>query len=360
MKRFWRLVLLAICFGYCTFGNPARAQQAGPFDVFFNSSINKGKSGLFFVNVRTGLSKVVVTNGTDHALLGDGVIFQEIGSGAIMMAYPDGRIEPYTLLQASGKNTNVNWIASSNGKRIAWAVSSTQDQSLLSDLYIAEADGSNKKLVLHTSSTKGIETFPLAITDDGRTIFYARQTRESGSYQLFAVASDVFNLNVASGQTTQLPGQSACTCAVGFSGTGRLYARLDPQASPGSFNVHLWDLSIKVDSIIKAPPLAHRQAGNLLISPNGNLVAYISARGVPPAKGVPPEAYAVIVADVARRQQDVIAAPIKVNLRPVAFAPDNSALMLVGVNGDGTYKLTFKDGNLQLVSAYSFLGTIPG
>src|SRR5260221_9257570 len=129
MNRIWRLFLLAMCFAYCTFGVPAQAQQAGSFDVFFNSSINKGKAGLFFVNVRTGLSKVVVTNGANHALLGGGVIFQEIGSGAIMKAYPDGRIEPYAPLQASGANSNVNWIASGNGKRIAWAVSHSKDQS---------------------------------------------------------------------------------------------------------------------------------------------------------------------------------------------------------------------------------------
>src|SRR5258708_32758067 len=114
MNRFWRLLFLVICFMLFALANPAQAQQAGPFDVFFNSSINKGKAGLFFVNVRTGLSKVVVTNGANHALLGNGVIFQEIGSGAIMMAYPDGRIEPYVPLQAAGANSDVNWIASGN------------------------------------------------------------------------------------------------------------------------------------------------------------------------------------------------------------------------------------------------------
>src|SRR4051812_29951278 len=107
MKRYWRLLLLGLCFGLAAVGIPAKAQQAGPFDVFFNSSINKGKPGLFFVNVRTGLSKIVVTNGANHAVLGDGVIFQAIG-GAIMMAYPDGRVEPYAPIQVSGANTNVN------------------------------------------------------------------------------------------------------------------------------------------------------------------------------------------------------------------------------------------------------------
>jgi hypothetical protein len=48
------------------------------------------------------------------------------------------------------------------------------------------------------------------------------------------------------------------------------------------------------------------------------------------------------------------------NLRAVEFEPDNSAVLVVGVDKDGTYKLSLKDKTLLAVSAYTYLGTITG
>jgi hypothetical protein len=127
-----------------------------------------------------------------------------------------------------------------------------------------------------------------------------------------------------------------------------------------SFKAHFWRLSIQRDSEIAAPNIAHRQAGYMLASRDGNLIAYTSARGVPPAKNVPPERYAIVVIDLARSEQRVVASLLKVNLRPLSFSPDNSTLMLVGTDTNGTYKLNLTDGNLLQVSGDTYLGTLGG
>ncbi|MEP7287011.1 MAG: hypothetical protein ABI947_14745 [Chloroflexota bacterium] len=362
MRSLWRvlygtcLIVLVLC------GDPTRmfAQSSvtGPFDVFVNHNISKNQAGLFFVDSRTGLSNVVVTNGTRHTLLGNGVLYLENDTKAIKIAYPNGRTDPFPAIEVNNAKAQVDWVVSPNGKQIAWTVSLAGEQSLLSDLFVAGADGSAKKLVLHTSSTKGVDTIPLAVTDDGTQVFYARQTRDPQAYQLFATASDVFSVDIASGQPTELPGKTECLCALGFAANGHPFVRLQPAGDSGGFDALILDPSIKLETQISAPQLTHRQAGNLLMSRDGGTIIYTSARGVPPAKGVPPEQYAVIVADVSRREQHVVVAPQKINLRPIAFEHGNTVAILVNADGDGTYKLSLKDGNLLPVSAYTFLGTI--
>jgi hypothetical protein len=147
-------------------------------------------------------------------------------------------------------------------------------------------------------------------------------------------------------------------CAVGFSSDGQRFARLEAAGDQNGFGVHLWNLSINVDARIDPPQIAHHRAGNVLISRDGNVIIYTSAHGVAPAKGVPPEQFAIVAVNVPQHQQHVIVSPLKNNLRPVAFAPDDSAVILVGTDTDGTYKLRLKDGDFRLVSVYTFIGTI--
>src|SRR4051812_27064399 len=91
---------------------PTYAQESTSFDVFFNSNIRDGKPGLFFVDARTGLSSIVVTNGLRHTLIGKAVLFQEADTNAIKIAYPDGRIEPFGAIDLGGADWTVNWIVS--------------------------------------------------------------------------------------------------------------------------------------------------------------------------------------------------------------------------------------------------------
>ena len=233
----WALWLIVLALLPST---PVRAQSTRSFDVFVNSAISGGKPGVYFVDARTGLSTVVVTNGTRHTLIEDGVLFQENETGAIKVAYPDGRIVLHTAMQPTG-GAALTWVTSADRRRLAWSVSQRTNTSLLSDLYVAGSDGAEKKLALHTSSTRNIDTFPLAITDDGATVFYSRQVIAQKDYQLFPAFEDIFKLDVATGQTTQLP--AGCACPVGISPDGRRFARLEPAADQKGFGVRIWDLA---------------------------------------------------------------------------------------------------------------------
>jgi hypothetical protein len=290
------------------------------------------------------------------------VLYQENETGVIKVVYADGRTELHPALQTGGPKTTLSWVTSPDHKRLAWSLSQLTGTTLISDLFVSDADGSNEKLVLHTSSTRGITTTPLALTNDGATLFYSRQvdpsTETRKEYRLFPPIGDAFQLDVASGKTTDLPNDTGCLCAVGFTQDGRQYARLEPTADKTGFDLRLWDLSIKINNAIPAPNITHTQAGYVLLSRDGSLAVYTSARGVPPARNVPPERYVIILVDVGRREQRIMNEPTVPKLRPVAFEPNNDAVLVVGVDTDGTYKLSLTDGTLLQVSAYTFLGTI--
>ncbi|MCC7451071.1 MAG: hypothetical protein IT324_26895 [Anaerolineae bacterium] len=358
MKKAWIVLWLMVIVGAGL--NPAPTWGLNvSYDVFASANAVKGRAGLFFVDARTGLSSVVVTDGMQHTLLQRGVLYREPDTGVMKVAYPDGRIELHPAIQPTSAKAALNWITSPDRTRIAWTVSQVQGTTLVSDLFIAQADGSDKKLALHTSSTRNIDTVPLALTNDGATVFYARQAQPAASsYQLFDVATDVFQLDVASGKATQLPAESKCACAVGFSPDGRIFVRLEADTDKQGFGARAWDLSIKINTAVKAPNIIHTQAGNVLVSRDGTLALYTSARGVPPAKGVPPERYVIVLADFSRREQRVLTEPQVNNLRAVTFEADKSSALVVGVDKDGTYKLSLRDGSLLPVSAYTYLGTI--
>ena len=342
----------------------AHTQSPGSFDVFYSANVVKGKTGLFFVDARTGLSNSVAINGEQYTALTNGVLFRESDSHLIKIAYPDGRIELYTPMQPSGPNLRLEWAVSQNRKWIVWTTSRTEGQSLIGDTYLLPVGGQDKRQVLHSSSTNGVVTIPLAVTNDGSAIFYTRQgDPDPNAYQLFPAVADAYKLDVESGQSAQMPGEPKCACAAAFSADGKQFLRLETPDNQQGFNARLWDLTIKTDQLIGAPlqnaASAFRQAGYMLFSPDGRLAVYTAAHGIPPTKNSP-ERYFIVLVDVERREQRILTDPLISALRPVAFKSDNSAVLLAGTTKDGTYKVTLQDGDFLQVSAYSFLGTITG
>lgn len=358
MKRY-RLLTLALLIGCMPLLSVVPAQAQTPqvitaFDVF----IDPATTTLYFVNAATGLSKIVATSGTNYTLLDKGVLFQERTTGIARIVYPDGHLEVAAWMEPAAGNVTVIWVISADRKRIAWAVSPHQGPALYSDLYTALTDGTGKKLVLHTSSTQGIESIPLTLSNDGTTLFYTRQPADApNTYQLFPVAANIFGLDVASGTATELPGEPKCACASAFTTDGRFFARLEPEGSQQGFKLHFWNISKQTETLIAAPPLLHAQAGYLILSVDGTLAAYLSAHGTPPTKAQP-ERFVLVLVNIGQHQQRTLTDPIPDKLRPVAFTTNNRALILIDAEKGGTYKLSLSDNTLLLVSAYRFLGRL--
>jgi len=346
--------LIALLIGVLSAANvhvaqPMRQTTAALYDVFYSSAINDGssakavgKSGLYFVDARTGLSAVAITNGVNYTLLNDSVIFSDKQSGQSGVAYPDGRVLPHPFLPVGAV-----WAASTDRTWLAWSTAHTENGSLLTDLYVAHPNGDNKQLALHTSSSKAISVRPLAVTNDGLTVFYTRQAVDPKASSLYVQAADLYRLTVATGEVVHLNGEPRCACAAAFSADGRLLLRLE-----STFAAHVIDLSVNVD--VRADPLTgYTQAGDAVLSDKGTFGAYSAAKVT--ASG---QQFALIVVDSSAHKQRVLLDFSANRLRPLLF--ERNALIAIGVDKDGTYKVALTDGTLTQVSANTFLGSLSG
>jgi hypothetical protein len=321
------------------------------YDVFYNSRISGARAGVFFVDARSGLSALAVTNGENHTILGKGVIFKDRTSGKVGIATPDGSVTVHPFIEAT---PFLAWSVAGNREWIAWVTGRVQSNSVITDLYLARADGTNRQLVLRTSSTKGLTIRPLSVGNDGQTILYTRQVDDPKLYRAFPVFEDIYQLNVATGESVSLPGEPRCACGAGVSPNGRFLFR--SEFGSGTVSGTLFDLPTLTDRQIQIQiePLttAFKQSGDVLVNDSGTWVVYGLAR----ATGLSSERYSLVLVDTVERTQRYLIENNTNRLIPVAFQGDT--LILTTVTADGTYKLPIRTGGLVQVSAYSYIGCV--
>lgn len=321
---------------------PARA--ALPiYDVFLGAE--RGETALFFVDARSGLSRVISADGTHHTLLASGVIFEERETGIIRIATPDGRVEAYTLMPATGAEVAVDWVVSPDRMRIAWAHTEQRDGALSSDLYVSDINGLEKRLALHTSSTQGIGALPLAVTNDGATLFYTRLSDPFSERPDSLAVETVTRLDVASAQSSRLPDGVDCPCIAGFTPDGRIFARLGRE-----FGLEVWNLALPDagGASLQPPRLRAGQAGYVLLSSDGDRALYTVADSAGRS--------ALVLAEIAQATQRVLASNLRDPLRPVLL--ESAYAVVVGIDRPGTYKIALGDGTLTQISAYTWLGQL--
>jgi hypothetical protein len=332
---------------------PARTwAQAALHDVFFDPSAQQ----VYFVAALSGLSSVLPATGSQHVLLRDGVLFQEADTGFARRIAPQSSTV-LTWIQPASPTVRVQWVASANGRWLAWTVIQREGVALVSTVHVALHDGTEAKLITKVSSNDAAGAYPLAITDDGRTLFYSLQPApDPNTYLAFPVATNVYRLDVATAQATQLPNEPLCPCAAGFSADGVQYVRLPLDADGNGFILRSRALPNGAEVVIPAVEnFTHTQAGGVLVSADGARIVYASARGLRPGRS---ERYTLILADRARATQALLTDALVNGLRPLTFTADGNGVIAVGITVGGTYKLDFASRELRQVSAYNFMGQL--
>ncbi len=214
-------------------------------------------------------------------------------------------------------------------------------------------------LILHTSSTQGIGILPLAISNDRKTLLYARRD------DLFTERPDplpigtAFRLDIASGESKPLFDGTGCPCLVAAAPDSHIFARLEPASQRGNqtgYNLRVGDWLLGTESLIPQPSTP--QPGNrgpawLILSRDGQQAAYIAAKDASTARP-----YVLMLVDIAAKTQRALITNLRDNLRPLAFSDDDTAVVLVGVDKPGTYKVPLSGGAMVQVSAYSWLGAL--
>jgi hypothetical protein len=347
------IVLIWIVFSLS--GIRVYAQTRTQYDVFLDPDTQE----LLFMDVRSGLSTVVLARGTQHALLPDGVLFQAAESGQAQLARPDGTVTAVAWIQPSIPSVTVRWQISANRERIAWSAIQADGANVISLLFAAKTDGTASKLVLRASSTKGLATLPISINNGGTSVYYTRQPLPNPqAYRLFEYAADLYLAEVETGDSRHLPNEPQCDCGVAVTSDGRQYARLITPPSGGGFGLTLRDIT-SAKQVVTLPPIenfTHTLAGDAIMSDDGNVIVYASARGTGRLRS---ERWTLTVASrVANGQSLLLDAPLVDGLRPIAFSADRSSVILVGITKPGTWKLALAERTLVQTATATFLGSL--
>lgn len=322
--------------------------QAHAYDVFVR--LSQERTQLEFADVRTGLSVVVTTDGRKHTLARRGVLFET--DEGVRIAYPDGQVGLFALIPAAGERQAVDWVVSANGTWIAWGVIVPRGEGVVSELFIADTDGGARRSVLFTSSTQQVGVIPVAVSDDGGAIFYARIGEPFGERSTPLTVDQVFRLNTQSGESAALPEITGCPCPVGFTPDGRWFARLVADEA-GSYTLRVWNVDSGAEGDSEATVRGLEQAGGIFLQPETGQALFFAGRRVSGRWE-----YTLYLADLGSGALQALATGLRGMVRPLGISREGM-VTFVGVERDGTFKVLRTGGDVVTVSSLTYLGQLP-
>ncbi len=352
------LILVALITPAFSGGISVHAQETiiRQIDVFVEESPDSSTSTIYFLDALSGLSTVVsVENGENFTLVGDYVLYTKTHTGAIMSANRDGILSPHPFIQHAVDTASIWWVTSPDHAAIAWVRVNTAGQS---EAYIAWADGSDLRQLPISTPEPPLTLFPVALNASRTQFFY--DTAHSAAETPYPAFAHIIVYDITNEIFSTPPNEPNCLCGATVSLDGRIFARLEttrlePEES-GPFALRVWDLPTNASFFIPAPNLNFPVAGDLLLNSFGTFAVYSVAEGVGSEADIREESYALVLVDVVAQQQRLLLDPGPIRYHPVAFIDKDRALMLT--DAANTYKLDLASGELMLVSAMRYLGTI--
>ncbi|MDW8298002.1 MAG: hypothetical protein RML95_01565 [Anaerolineae bacterium] len=347
MRRFRCLIILiSLCVGTLS-GQPiSAAPNAARYDVFL-----RGQT-VIFTDVRTALSTPVNTNGDRHTLIGEGVLFRAADTAAALVALPSGDVALHPYIPRQSEQIVTYWTASANSRWLAWSFTMRTERGTLSDLFLVEGLTGENRMVLHTTSTRGLGVLPLAVSNDGAYIFYTRRTDLFDPLPpvLDLPVESVLRLQTESGNAVALPESPACPCLTAFSPDGRRAMRL--AVTSDGITVSLIELNGLLEQTI-GTVRGYERPHFAVFSADGKKALFRLSRSSGRTRS------ALALADFTTREVRLLTETLPEPLRPLAFTERADAALLLSLNASGTFKLTLANGAIVRTSADSYLGTLP-
>ncbi len=347
MRRFRCLIILvSLCLGPLSSQLASAAPDSSRYDVFL-----RGQT-LTFVDVRTGLGTPVTTNGDRHTLIGAGVLYRAADTGNALVALPNGDIAVHPYIPRQDDRTVAYWVASANGKWLAWAFTMRTERGTVSDLFVVEGLVGENRMALHTTSTRGLGILPLAVSDDGAHVFYTRRT---DLFDELPPAPDLpiqsaLRLHVESGEAAALPDSPDCPCLMAFSPDARRALRLTAAAQ--GIVISLIELNGLIEQTI-GTLRGYERPHHPVFSADGKKALFRLSRSSGRTRS------ALALADFTAREARLLTEMLPEPLRPLAFTARADSALLLSLSTDSTFKVNLADGTVVRVSAEQYLGTLP-
>lgn len=350
---------------FSVFFSLSHAQQPLPSEVFVEHDRAAQTASIYFTDAISGLSAPVVIQGfppnllvlEELTLMPNGVIFKNPLNGQVQLALPGGQIIPHSFIpqQAEGLQA-VNWVLSPDGQSIAWVEVFISGINWLSNVYVADINGSSiTPLPPEIGNTIASQRrlMPLYLSNDRNFFFYdgAFPTFPPSLTDYFDDYSDLY-VYIADRQSFQhLPNEPLCDCGAGIGG-GQYYLRLE--STSAGFKVHLWDLFASTHQEIDPVGQRYQQAGDIVIR-----LPYAFYTQAENLEDESPEAqFALMRVHFFDGTQEVLIGPSSQRWRVAAVIDEGAALLLDNVYSGGSYKLDLNTRELVQVSTKTWLGTV--
>jgi hypothetical protein len=351
------LILLAI--------SPAAAQTDPPQQVFLASGTSDPNTGqprpdaLTFVDVLTGATVTVeVPTGGRYLVAGGGVWLYDANRRTVDVITPDGSVTPHPFIDLPPGTRRLDWVLSSDGRRVAWTLTSGPSEAISTVTQVADVTGANPADVLSDGPRDGIRVQPVAFSADGSALYLDYQPDTLGGFTPYDEYAGLFEVSLKDDHEQQyLPGEPGCYCGGGFGGGAMVRLSLAPDFS--GFDLRVVDLQAAVERRLGALALQnYTQGGDVLVTPDGTLAIYALAQVQ--NFGAPTQTVRTVfaLANLTTNTQRQLTQPQTLYIRPVAWTEGNTAVLFTSPTRPGTWKMNIDSGQLTQISSARWLGTI--
>ncbi|MCC6804452.1 MAG: hypothetical protein IT319_16330 [Anaerolineae bacterium] len=308
---------------------------------------------LTFIDLMTGDAYSVGVNGDHFTVLPDAVMFFDRASHRVMVAAPDGTLSQHPFIRTSEAVARVDWALSHDEQNIAWTETSGAPTALTTVTWVSEIDGTNAKPVFNDGPRDGIRAYPVAFSPDKSVLYMDYQPNTIGDLTPFRQYAGLFALNLASGETTALPGEPGCFCGADIGADFFLRLTL----ADSGFNLRIRNLRNESETTL-APVNSFTQGGDVLIAPDGKRAAYALAQISNFGTAQQSVQTVIVLVDLLTLTQSPLGAPVNRLLRPIQWTEDDSAILFVDAQAQTTWKATVRDGAFEQVANGRYLGTL--
>ncbi len=335
-------------------------ESAQSWLVFSQRQTEDGQPRLIFVDTVTGEERPMIVAGERYTPAGNVVLYFDLTTERVRLADPEGGIYDHPFIQPGGDTRRVDWLVDTPGGRIVWTLTSGEPTALVTTTTIANLDGTNPRQIWVDGPRNGLRALPVAFSTDGGTLYFDFQPDGLSDLTPFQQYAALVALDMETGAWDYLPDEPGCFCGAGFG--GGLFLRLGLTTDLSGFDLHVHTLSGALEQTIAALDLpGYTQGGDFLVSPDASRAVY--ALGQIRAFGTPNQTLRtqLVIVDLLTMTQTAFAAPAGILLRPAAWTEDNTAILLVARDADGTWKLNLSDNRLEQVASASYIGVLrPG
>ncbi|HVU14846.1 MAG TPA: hypothetical protein VHD90_26405 [Phototrophicaceae bacterium] len=343
-----KAVVLCLLLIVLAFRLVAAQNASDPYQVFL---INGDQ--LDFIDLRTGAQNQVAVTGDHFTIVGDQVMYYDHSDNRVMLVAPDGTLTPHPFIQPDEGVMRIDWHISHDGQTIAWTETSGEPSALVTNTWIAQIDGTQKRAVFEDGPRNGIRAYPVAFSADKSILYMDYQPDTIGDLTPFRQYAGLFSLDLVSGKTNSLPGEPGCFCGAGIDAD--VFLRLT--LANGGFNLRIHSLANSTDTTL--PPVNNfTQGGDVLIAPDGNRAVYALAQISGFGTQQQSIQTVIVLVDLLNLTQQPLGQPLDHLLRPLLWTEDDSAVLLVDPQTQTTWKATIRDGSFQKVANGIYLGTV--